>query len=64
MEKKKIFIELKDLFEVKCKKCGSIDVELTTEQFDEGDHTVMAKCGKCDNKYDYHDFKKVEEVFA
>ena len=53
------FIKLEDLFEVKCKKCGSNDVSLCAEECPECGTYITAVCSKCDQKFDYHDFKKV-----
>ena len=55
------FVTLKDLFEVKCKKCGSNDVSLWAQDCPECGTCITAVCHKCDQKFDYHDFKKVRK---
>jgi hypothetical protein len=53
------FLYLRDLFEIKCKKCGSINVEIYSEECHECGNLITAECNKCKSKYDYHDFKQV-----
>lgn len=54
------YIELKDLFDVICKKCGSTDVDLTADSCPDCGDSVSANCNKCGTEYKYHDFKKIE----
>ena len=55
------FVTLRDLFEIKCKKCGSNNVSLWAEECPECGTHITAVCHKCDQKFDYHDFKKVRK---
>ena len=55
----KRFLRLTDLFEIKCKKCGSTDVDLSADTCEECGHTIDAYCNKCKSQYKYHDFKKI-----
>jgi len=52
------FIKLTDLFEVKCKICGSIDVDLYTDNCNQCGDSISATCNNCKNRYCYHDFKQ------
>ncbi len=51
------FEHLEDKFEIKCKACGSTDVDLTVNFCEECGYTIDAKCNSCGSKYNYHDFK-------
>ena len=55
------FLRLTDLFEIKCRKCGSIDVTLSVDECEECGNTVSAYCSKCKSNYEYHDFKQIEK---
>jgi uncharacterized Zn finger protein len=59
---RKRFITLEDLFTIKCKKCGSEDVDLMVEECGECGNTINAECNNCGIKYKYHDFKEVEVI--
>ena len=52
---------LKDYFEIKCKKCGSTDVDLLAEYcYKCDDVDIEGECNKCKSKYSYHDFDEIE----
>ena len=53
------YLYLIDLFEIRCKKCNSIDVDLSSENCSECGNCISAECNNCDSKYDYHDFKQI-----
>lgn len=55
------FLTLEDLFEVKCKKCNSNDVSLYASHCDECGDIISGECNNCHSKYDYHDFKRIDE---
>ncbi len=55
------YLRLTDLFEIKCKKCNSSDIDLTGDYCEECGNTITANCNTCGNKYNYHDFKYIEE---
>jgi len=55
------FLTLKDIFEIKCKICGSTDVDLMASECEECGITIDGYCNKCHSKYSYHDFKQIEE---
>jgi len=54
------FVGLTDLFEVRCKMCGSTDVDLMVDSCKECGNTIEACCNKCKAVYKYHDFKKIK----
>jgi len=51
----------KDKFIIKCRKCNSEDVDITSDQCEECGSIIIVSCNSCDNKYDYHDFEMIEE---
>ena len=51
------FVTLNDLFTVKCKHCGSEDVDLSIDVCDQCGNSVNAECNKCGRKFNGHDFK-------
>lgn len=56
----KRFQNLKDLFEVRCKKCNSTDVDLSSHACRECGTIIEAECNNCNSKYNYHDFKQIK----
>lgn len=52
------YIDFSDCFEIRCKQCGSNDVDMEHNDCHECGITTKAVCNKCGNKYDYHDFKQ------
>lgn len=58
---RKRYVRFDDLFTVTCKKCGSTNVDLWTEDCSECGNSVTASCSKCGSHYAYHEFKKIEE---
>jgi hypothetical protein len=57
------FLHLTDLFEIKCKRCGSTDVVLTSENCHECGTSIVGECNKCGLKYDYHNFTQIEVTY-
>lgn len=56
----KRYLHFKDLFEVRCKKCGSINVDLEPDVCEECGIIIDAECNDCKSKFNYHDFIQVE----
>lgn len=54
-------LNMKDLFELKCKKCSSTDVDLHAWECGECGGVIDAECNSCGSKYKYHDFIWVDE---
>ena len=54
------YTNLEDYFTITCRKCGSTDVWLHSEECGECGTYINAECNKCGAKYDYHDFKQVK----
>lgn len=52
--------DVKDLFTITCKRCKSKDVDLSITDCPECGITINAECNSCGQKYDYHNFKKIE----
>ena len=52
-------LHLTDLFEIKCKRCGSINVDISSSECDVCGSTIEIECNNCNLKYDYHDFKQI-----
>jgi len=57
----KRFLKLTDLFTITCKKCNSNNIDLIPSSCDECGDIISAICNSCGSKYDYHDFKMIEE---
>jgi hypothetical protein len=57
-------LRLTDLFEVKCKRCSSTDVDLISQDCDKCGPTISAECNSCNLKYDYHDFRIVNVTYV
>jgi len=55
------FLEMKDLFEIKCKKCGSSDVKLYAHECSECGMLIDTSCNNCGSIYKYHDFKEIDD---
>lgn len=53
------YVYIKDLFEVKCKRCGSTDVDLCTNHC----YNIEATCNNCNLKYDYHKFMQAQVTY-
>ena len=60
MKKSSRFLNLEDFFTITCKKCGSTEVDLWTDDCPECGTTITATCKKCNSRYHYHDFIQVE----
>ena len=54
------YVNMEDKFEIKCKACGSTDVDLDAEDCHECGMIIGATCNACKAKYDYHKFEKEE----
>ena len=55
----KEFIYATDLFDIRCKKCGSIGVDFWIEACEECNNHVNFECDNCDNKFEYHKFEQM-----
>lgn len=55
------YLQLKDLFEIKCRKCGSNDIDINGEDCHECGVCINAECNNCNSKYDYHKFIQIIE---
>ena len=58
---KKRYLNLTDLFAIRCKKCNSDDVYLSSDECEECGSFISAECNKCGLAYNYHDFKNLTE---
>jgi hypothetical protein len=56
----KRFVQFDDLFEVRCKKCGSNDVSFGVVDCERCGSEKEGECYKCGSKFKYHDFKEIE----
>jgi len=57
------FVNLTDLFEIKCKRCGSTDVDLSPNSCGECGDYIEANCNNCNLRYDYHSFLNINVVY-
>jgi DNA-directed RNA polymerase subunit RPC12/RpoP len=56
----KRYLNLKDLFVIRCKSCGSTDIDLSVDACYECGNGINAECNKCGKEFLGHDFKKIE----
>ena len=61
--KMKGFLHFEDMFEVKCKSCGSIKVSFHSNECGECGTNLEGFCYDCKKQYKYHDFIPVEREF-
>jgi hypothetical protein len=61
MEKKR-YLDCKDFFTIKCKKCGSEDIGLMANHCDECGDYIDVCCNQCGLEYNYHDFKQMSDI--
>lgn len=59
---KKRYVTINDKFEIKCRKCGSTEVDIWADSCDCCGESVVMVCNKCRNEYDYHKFEMIEEA--
>ena len=56
-----MYLQLKDLFKITCRSCGSERVDLTCECCEICGYTIGAVCNECGSNFDYHKFLFKEE---
>lgn len=59
--KEKRFLNLTDFFLIKCKRCGSENIEISVEECSECGDSVKGECNDCHLEYKYHNFAKLTE---
>jgi hypothetical protein len=57
----KRFVRYTDRFEIICKKCGSKNVDMQSEDCHECGITHTFECNDCKQSYDYHRFEMMED---
>jgi ribosomal protein L37E len=47
---------LSDFITVTCNRCGSADVDLSSDECSQCGSEISSECNACHAKYEYHDF--------
>ena len=57
----KRFENIRDYIEIKCKKCGSSNVELSVNECVECGSIIECECNDCKAEYNYHDLMFIDK---
>ena len=56
------FQKREELFEIRCRKCGSSDVDVYGWECPDCGVVLEFHCNDCDNYFNPHEFKRVGEI--